>query len=508
MAWAAILGSYGELNSTYQTDVQDMLTGAGETTTPAWLGLLQSPLCGSNFPYFQEHSDSGTSNDATATGADLLFMLGIVPQTAVLAVPLEENLYEYIYNILDPDLFNINLTTNAVTVSLATAGTLNFQFNQTVTGSFSTSGIYTVQFSPDWNTIFNITFVSMLPSNRQYMYTTPLSYYITSSADSNSIISPSGNVMLNANASQTFTYSAKSGYTIASVLVDNSSVPVTGSYTFSNVQTNHTISVTSIVNPTITIAASAGAGGSMSPTGNVSVNYGGSRAFTITPNVGYHIASITANGASVTVTSSSGQTYQFSAVSADSSLTATFAINTYTISVTQSANGQISPDASTVNYGGSQSFTITPDSGYRIASITTDAGSVSVYSSSGQTVSFTNVQASHAITANFAINTFNITASAGANGAISPNESVSVNYGGNQTFTITPNIGYCIVDVRVNGSSVGAVNSYTFNNVQAAYTISATFALTPTIYGIAVVVAIMAILAVVLVFKKKQESKN
>ena len=337
MAWAAILGSYGELNSTYQSDVQNMLAG----TTPAWLELLQSPLCGSNFPYFSEHSDSGPSNDATATGADLLFMLGIVPQTAVLAVPVEENLYEYIYNILDPDLFNINLTTNVVTVSLATAGTLNFQFNQTVTGSFSTSGIYTVQFSSDWNTILNITFVSTLPSNRQYMYTIepPLSYYITSSADSNSIISPSGNVMVNANFSQTFTYSANSGYTINSVLVDGSSVPITGSYTFNNVQANHTISVTSTID-TFTITASAGANGAISPTGSVSVNYGGNQTFTITPNTGYHIASITANGASVTVTSPSGQTYQFSAVSADNSLTATFAINTYTITVTQTANGQ------------------------------------------------------------------------------------------------------------------------------------------------------------------------
>ena len=130
---------------------------------------------------------------------------------------------------------------------------MNFQFNQTVTGSFGTSGIYTVQFSPDWNTILNITFVSTLPSNRQYVYTTmnttPLSYYITSSADSNSIITPSGNVMVNANFSQTFTYSANSGYTIDSVLVDGSSVPITGSYTFNNVQANHTISVESTLNP-------------------------------------------------------------------------------------------------------------------------------------------------------------------------------------------------------------------------------------------------------------------
>jgi hypothetical protein len=73
-----------------------------------------------------------------------------------------------------------------------------------------------------------------------------------------------------------------------------------------------------------------------------------------------------------------------------------------------------------------------------------------------------------------------ISASAGAGGSISPTGNVGVNYGDSQTFTITANTGYYIVDVKVNGSSVGAVSSYTFTNVQTAYTISATFAQTPT----------------------------
>jgi hypothetical protein len=243
MAWAAILGSYGELSTTYQSDVQSMLTG----TTPAWWELLQSPLCGSSFPYFSELSGSGPSNDATATGADLLFMLGIVPQTAVLAVPIEENSYDYIYHMLDPDLFNINLTANVVTVSLGTAGTLNFQFNQTVTGSFSTSGIYTVQFSSDWNTILNITFVSTLPSNRQYMYTIPLSdysSYITSSAGANGAISPTGRVSVNYGGSQSFTITASAGYQIADIVVDGVSQGAVSYYTFTNVQPAHTISAT------------------------------------------------------------------------------------------------------------------------------------------------------------------------------------------------------------------------------------------------------------------------
>ena len=68
-----------------------------------------------------------------------------------------------------------------------------------------------------------------------------------------------------------------------------------------------------------------------------------------------------------------------------------------------------------------------------------------------------------------------VTASAGSGGSISPSGSVSVPYNGNQLFTITPNKGYRIQDVRVDGVSVGAVKSYTLSNVQVAHTIEAVF---------------------------------
>ena len=75
----------------------------------------------------------------------------------------------------------------------------------------------------------------------------------------------------------------------------------------------------------------------------------------------------------------------------------------FTISVTQRANGVIAPGTVTVNSGSDQTFTVTPNSGYTIASITTDAGAVTVTSPSGQTVSFNNVQATHTITATYAL---------------------------------------------------------------------------------------------------------
>jgi len=71
--------------------------------------------------------------------------------------------------------------------------------------------------------------------------------------------------------------------------------------------------------------------------------------------------------------------------------------------------------------------------------------------------------------------TVTITATAGSNGSISPQGKVTVNYGGNQTFTIIPKAYYRIADVKVNGVSQGAITSYTFKNVTSNHSIRATF---------------------------------
>ena len=72
---------------------------------------------------------------------------------------------------------------------------------------------------------------------------------------------------------------------------------------------------------------------------------------------------------------------------------------------------------------------------------------------------------------------YTITASAGEHGSISPSGEVTVTEGENQTFAITPDAGYKVKDVKVDGVSVGAVTEYTFENVSADASIEAEFAL-------------------------------
>ena len=70
---------------------------------------------------------------------------------------------------------------------------------------------------------------------------------------------------------------------------------------------------------------------------------------------------------------------------------------------------------------------------------------------------------------------YTIKATAGAGGSISPSGSVSVREGRDQTFTITPDKGYAVANVKIDGKSIGAAKSYTFENVSRTHTIEVIF---------------------------------
>ena len=70
---------------------------------------------------------------------------------------------------------------------------------------------------------------------------------------------------------------------------------------------------------------------------------------------------------------------------------------------------------------------------------------------------------------------YTIQATAGTGGSISPSGNVSVREGADQTFTITPDKGYAVANVKIDGKSIGAVKSYAFENVRRTHTIEVIF---------------------------------
>lgn len=77
--------------------------------------------------------------------------------------------------------------------------------------------------------------------------------------------------------------------------------------------------------------------------------------------------------------------------------------------------------------------------------------------------------------------TYNITATAGEGGMITPAGTTKVKYRQEQTYVITPAVGYMVESVVVDGKNVGAIREYTFKDVRAKHTITATFKMIPWI---------------------------
>jgi hypothetical protein len=293
-------------------------------------------------------------------------------------------------------------------------------------------------------------------------------YTITSAADVNGSITPVGTITVNKGASQTFIITPDAGYQVRSVIVDGANRGAITNYTFTNITANHTINAYFKV-MTYTIIASAGTGGSISPLGTSILNIGTSKTYTITPTAGYHITDVLVDGASVGAVT----TYTFSGINANHTISATFAANpSYTITASAGSNGTISPSGTvSVLSGTNQKFTFTPAAGYRVADVLVDGASVGARTS----YTFTNVAGPHTISVSFTLDVYTITSAADVNGSITPVGTITVNKGASQTFIITPDAGYQVRSVIVDGANRGAITSYTFTNITANHTINAYF---------------------------------
>ena len=286
-------------------------------------------------------------------------------------------------------------------------------------------------------------------------------YTVTASAGANGTIAPTSQTV-NHGATTSFAVTPATGYHINSV--NGCGGALSGNtYTTGPVTADCTVTASFAIN-TYTVTASAGANGTIAPA-TQTVNHGATTSFAVTPATGYHINSVNGCGGAL-----SGNTYTSGPVTADCTVTASFAINTYTVTASAGANGTIAPISQTVNHGATTSFALTPDTGYHINSVNGCGGALS-----GNTYTTGPVTADCTVTASFAINTYTVTASAVANGTIAP-ASQTVNHGATTSFAVTPATGYHIADVSGCGGTLSG-NTYTTGPVTADCTVTASFAI-------------------------------
>ena len=154
-------------------------------------------------------------------------------------------------------------------------------------------------------------------------------------------------------------------------------------------------------------------------------------------------------------------------------------VKTYTINVTTDYGSSVSgsyPD--TVVEGSNKYLHISKRQGYKLTSVILDDSSQTIPSqteASGEvmTISLENITSNHNLVVTSEPFKYTITTSAGSNGSITP--SATVNYGSSKTINMSPNTGYEVNEVIVDGVNKGKITTYTFNNITDNHTISVTF---------------------------------
>lgn len=299
-------------------------------------------------------------------------------------------------------------------------------------------------------------------------------YNITGTVGANGTVN--GETTINASmpygSNYSLTITPADNYQVADVVVDGESVGAVNFYEFINITDNHTVDVTFEATMFTLTATSNVAACTITPA-TTTVQAGSNVNYTLTVANGYHLENVIANGQEVVVTNNA---FTISDVQSDYTIFANFAPNNVTVTVDQPAHATITPGTMTYAYGATPSYMIVPEVGYDVISVTAGNAVVPVtYNNGIGTFTLDPVHGDITLTATTSIKKFEITVTQGTNGTIAPGTQTNVEYGSNKTFTITPADYYVIADVIVDGSSRGALSSYTFYNVTGNHTITAVF---------------------------------
>jgi hypothetical protein len=324
-------------------------------------------------------------------------------------------------------------------------------------------------------------------------------------------INPPDTATYAAGSSPIFTITPDTGFRVRNVnvyldwnLFDIPVIPAGGgTYTFSSIEPGmYRIEAEFDLMPGwAVIRTLAGFGGRITPPGRTVIASGSTPTYTITPDAGFKITNVDVylNGALYeTLTppaiNETGDTYTFPALpDGRHRIEAAFEIVDITDHIISTyenppVGGSISPSGPVVVTDGStQPFTITPAAGYHIINVSYwSSGSGTVDLGPDPPFEIPNITENHNLYAYFAINTYEITHSSNAGGIISPLSPVIVFHGADQDITITPDPGYLVDSVLVDGlpavPAIGpAGGTHSFTNVQEVHSIIVTFVNDPPV---------------------------
>ena len=217
---------------------------------------------------------------------------------------------------------------------------------------------------------------------------------------------------------------------------------------------------TPVINPPRILTVSCNEHGTVTPAGGTYAN-GDTVTLTVTAAPGYYVKSTELNGTAVSL--NSDNEYVFT-IESDSTFTAEFAEippDSYVVTVNCGEHGTVTPGTADYESGTEVTLTVTPDSGYRVKSVTLD----------GKAVTLTNGKYTFKVTANCTFEAefeaipadrYTVTVKCGEHGAVTPG-TADYESGTEVTLTVTPDSGYRVKSVTLDSKAVTLTNGkYTF----------------------------------------------
>jgi alpha-tubulin suppressor-like RCC1 family protein len=258
-------------------------------------------------------------------------------------------------------------------------------------------------------------------------------------------------------------------YHIESITDNGTPVFISDPYVIQDITESHQVVVAIAIDTYAVNASVSGGHGSVEPAAR-QVDWSDEATIDITPDTGYHIESITDNGVPQAV----ADPYVISNVRETHDVVVTFGIDNFTVTASVTGgSGSVIPATQTVGYGSDATIDITPDPGYRIASITDNGIPVTSF---GRYVIY-NVNSDHTVEVAFESSACTVNASVffWGHGSVDP-ATQSVAYGGTATIDLIPDIGYHASYILDNGAPVAVADPYVISNVRETHDVIAFFA--------------------------------
>ena len=272
----------------------------------------------------------------------------------------------------------------------------------------------------------------------------------------------------------TLTVTADPGYYVKSTELNGAAVSLNSDneYVFTiESDSTFTAEFAEIPPDSYVVTVNCGEHGTVTP-GTADYESGTEVTLTVNPDSGYRVKSVTLDGKAVTLTNGK---YTFK-VTANCTFEAEFEeipADRYTVTVKCGEHGTVTPGTADYESGTEVTLTVTPDSGYRVKSVTLD----------GKAVTLTNGKYTFKVTANCTFEAefeaipadrYTVTVKCGEHGAVTPG-TADYESGTEVTLTVTPDSGYRVKSVTLDGKAVTLTNGkYTFK-VTANCTFEAEF---------------------------------